>query len=345
MKIRKSTNTTSIVTAASMIVLLGFSSATMASGEDHNFTMATESGDRESAQGKAIARVAELVEEESEGRITINVFYQDEIGGPQELFDQLVRGNIDLMLTWPHTSYDERLGVLHLPYLSLGWDEALETYGRDGWLSEIIEPIFSDIGLEYLGPFPEGFGGIATRDTYATSYDEAREEGIKVRSQPIFPLPQTVEAMGFQAVPIDWSEVYTSIQTGVVDGDSSNVIFWDYTYFNDLLDYFVHSKHNFSFYSFLMNQDAWQALDEEDRGIIADAVDIVVNEQFENARKEDEKWIQKAQEEGMEYIVPSDEEMAGWIERVRDEVWNEAEESLGQEVMDAVRANATEPQE
>lgn len=326
----------------SIIAALSFSSAGLASADSIRLTMATESGDRDSAQGQAINRISELVEEKSDGRITINVYYQDEIGGPQELFDQLVRGNIDLMLTWPHTSYDERLGVLHLPYLSLGWDEALETYGRDGWLSEIIGPLFSDIGLEYLGPFPEGFGGIATRNTYATNYEDAR--GIRVRSQPIFPLPQTVRAMGFQAVPIDWSEVYTSIQTGVVDGDSGNVIFWPHTYFSDLLDYYVHSQHNFSFYAFLMNQDAWQALDDQDRTIISDAVEIVVNDQFENAKDEDDMWIQRAQEDGMEYIVPSDEEMADWIERVRDQVWTEAERSLGADVMDAVRANATNPQ-
>ncbi|WP_245784340.1 TRAP transporter substrate-binding protein DctP [Halomonas korlensis] len=328
--------------AASVIAAISFSGASWASDDELTLTMATESGDRESPHGLAVKKISDIVEEESDGRITINVFYQGEIGGPQELFDQLLRGNIDLFLGWPQTSYDERLGVLQLPYMTLGWDEALDAYGKDGWVSEVVGPILADNGLEYLGPFPEGFGGIATADTYATNYEDA--QGIKLRSQPIFPLPQTIQAMGFQAVPIDWSEVYTSIQTGVVDGDSSNVIFWDYTYFNDLLDYFVHSKHNFSFYTFLMNQDSWNALDEEDREIITNAVDIVVEEQFENAQAEDEKWIQKAQEDGMEYIVPSDEEMKDWVKRVRETVWVEAEDSLGKDVMDAVRKNASEPE-
>ncbi|WP_242597177.1 TRAP transporter substrate-binding protein DctP [Billgrantia sulfidoxydans] len=342
MKLKCSMKISTSMAAASVIAALGFSATTWASDQELKLNMVTESGDRESPQGMAVKRISDLVAEKSDGRITINVFYQGEIGGPQELFDQLVMGNIDLFLGWPQTSYDERLGVLQLPYLTLGWEEALEAYGKDGWVSDVIGPILSDVGLEYLGPFPEGFGGIATKDTYATNYEDAR--GIKLRSQPIFPLPQTIQAMGFQAVPIDWSEVYTSIQTGVVDGDSSNVIYWDYTYFNDLLDYFVHSKHNFSFYTFLMNQDSWNELDEEDRGIIADAVEVVANEQFENARAEDEKWIQKAQEDGMEYIVPSEEEMAAWVERVRESVWVEAEESLGEEVMSAVREHASEPQ-
>ncbi|MEC8918806.1 MAG: hypothetical protein VX796_14495 [Pseudomonadota bacterium] len=141
----------------------------MASDDEISLVMATESGDVESVQGKAITRISDLVSEKSDGRITIDVFYQDQLGGPQELFDQLVMGNVDLMLTWPHTSYDERLGVLHLPYLTLGWDDALNAYSKDGWLSEIVQPILGDMGLEYLGPFPEGFGGIATRGKYATT--------------------------------------------------------------------------------------------------------------------------------------------------------------------------------
>ncbi len=327
--------------AAVAITVIGFSAPTWASDKKLKLSIATESGDRESPHGQAVKRISDIVAEQSDGRISMNVFYQGELGGPQELFDQLARGNIDLFLGWPQTSYDERLGVLTLPYLTLGWEEALEAYGKDGWISEVINPILSDMGLEYLGPFPEGFGGIATAKSYATNFEDAR--GIKLRSQPIFPLPQTIQAMGFQAVPIDWSEVYTSIQTGVVDGDSSNVIYWDYTYFNDLLDYFVHSKHNFSFYTFLMNQNSWDALDDEDRKIIADAVEVVINQQFENARAEDEKWIQKAQEDGMEYIVPTDEEMSAWVERVRRDVWVQAEQSLGEDIMTAVRANASVP--
>ncbi|MED5499398.1 MAG: TRAP transporter substrate-binding protein DctP [Pseudomonadota bacterium] len=177
--------------------------------------------------------------------------------------------------------------------------------------------------------------------TWANGWDA---QGIKVRSAPIFPLPQTVEAMGYQAVPIDWSEVYTSIQTGVVDGDSSNVIYWDYTYFNDLLNYYVHTKHNFSFYAFLMNQNAWKNLDEEDQGIISNAVNAVVEDQFKNAKQEDSKWIQKAQEEGMEYIEPSQEEMNDLVQRVRKTVWDEAEDTIGKEIMDKVRAHASKPE-
>jgi len=313
-----------------------------ASDKSHTFKLALESGDRGSASAKSMEMWANLITEESAGRMKVNIYYQGELGGQQELFDQLVKGNIDMMLTWPQTSYDQRLGVNYIPYLTLGWDDALKAYGEDGWLKNILGPVYEDIGLKYFGPYPEGFGGIATKGRYATSYEGAK--GLKVRSQPVFPLPQTMKAMGFQAVPIDWAEVYTSIQTGVVDGDSSNVIYWDYEYFRDQLDYFVHSKHNFSSYAMLMNNSTWQKLDEEDQAIIANAAQKVIDKQFIDAKTEDDKWIAKAQEAGMEYIVPTPEEMQAWVQRVRGEVWPEAEKSLGKELMDKIRANASVPE-
>lgn len=329
--------TYAIALAATML----FPFASQASDNEYKLVLTSEAGDRDSVLGKAMQNWAAMIEEKSEGRIEVDVFYQGELGGQQELFDQLVKGNVHMMITWPQTSYDQRIGANYIPYLVLGWDDAVESFGKDGWVQEVLDPIYQDIGLKYFGPFPEGFGGIATKGRYATNYEDA--QGIKVRSQPIFPLPQTVQSMGFQAVPIDWAEVYTSIQTGVVDGDSSNVIYWDYEYFRDQLDYFVQSSHNFSSYSLLMNGATWEEMDDEDRGIIESAAIAVIDQQFKDAKAEDDKWIAAAQEAGMEYIVPTPEEKAAWIKRVRAEVWPQAEEALGKEIMDVIRANASVP--
>ncbi|WP_420586097.1 TRAP transporter substrate-binding protein DctP [Ruegeria sp.] len=329
------------VSLLSIAAALGATSAVQASDQEYKLVLTSEAGDRDSVLGKAMQNWASMIEEKSEGRMRVNVFYQGELGGQQELFDQLVKGNVHMMITWPQTSYDQRIGVNYLPYLVMGWEDAIESFGQDGWVRDVIEPVYEDIGLKYFGPFPEGFGGIATKGRYATSFEEA--DGLKVRSQPIFPLPQTIQAMGFQAVPIDWAEVYTSIQTGVVDGDSSNVIYWDYEYFRDQLDYFVQSSHNFSSYSLLMNGDTWSEMDDEDREIIASSAQALIDQQFVDAKAEDDKWIAAAQEAGMEYIVPTPEQKLAWVERVRAEVWPQAEEALGSEIMDQVRANASTP--
>lgn len=327
--------------AVLLVASIALSVSAWASDREYKFVMTSDSGDRDSVLGKSMRSWASMIEEKSNGRMKVNIFYQNELGGQQEIFDQLVKGNVHMVIMWPMTSYDKRIGVNYIPYLVLDWEDAIESFGKDGWVRKVIQPVYQDIGLHYFGPFPEGFGGIATKGRYATSFEEA--DGLRVRSQPIFPLPQTVEAMGFQAVPIDWAEVYTSIQTGVVDGDSSNVIYWDYEYFGDQLDYFVQSSHNFSSYSLLMNGAVWAEMDAEDRDIIASSADAVINAQFVAAKAEDDKWIAKAQAAGMKYILPSVADKAAWVKRVRAEVWPQVEEALGPDIMAVVRKNASVP--
>lgn len=324
-----------------LLFLVLVTTSGIASNPEYKLHLVCTSGDRESPQGTSSQIFSERISELSEGRIKVNVFYQNELGGQGEAFDQLLKGNFHFMLEWPMTAYDRRLAIGFVPYLVLDWEDAISAFETGGWLLDLMAPIYAENNLKFLGPYPEGFGGIATRGRFATNAQNA--SGIKVRSQTIFPLPQTVRAMGFEAVPIDWSEVYTSIQTGVVNGDSGNVIYWDYQYFGDILDYYVHSRQNFAFSVLIMNHKAFDELSEKDQKIVETAASEMVTTQFINARQEDEHWIKIAQENGMKYIEPEREEIKDWIEKVRGEVWPLVEEAYGSSIMDVVRQNASIP--
>ena len=325
--------------SALFLFLVTVASITLASDPEYKLHLVCTSGDRESPQGRSSRIFSKRIAELSDERIQVNVFYQNELGGQGESFDQLLKGNVHFMLEWPMTAYDRRLALGFVPYLVLDWEDAISAFENGGWLLELMAPIYAENNLKFLGPYPEGFGGIATRDRYATNTKGA--QGIKVRSQTIFPLPQTVRAMGFEAVPIDWSEVYTAIQTGVVDGDSGNIIYWDYQYFGDILDYYVHSRQNFAFSALAMNLDTFKDMSTEDQSIIETAAREMVTQQFINARDEDEHWIRTAQENGMEYIEPNPEDVARWVEQIRDELWPLVEEAYGSIIMDVIKRNAS----
>ena len=76
---------------------------------------------------------------------------------------------------------------------------------------------------------------------------------------------------------------------------------------------------------------------------LVEAAQKVIDKQFKDAKTEDDKWIAEAQKAGMEYIVPTAEQKLAWVKRVRSEVWPIAEESLGKELMDKIRAKASLP--
>jgi TRAP-type C4-dicarboxylate transport system substrate-binding protein len=284
------------------------------------------------------------MKEKSNGRMKSRVFHQGELGSVGEVFDHMLKGNVDMVLSLPQTSYDKRIGLMNLPYLFFSWEQAAEGFGQDGWMTKVVDPIFNEMGVKHFGAYPFGFGGVATKGEYAENYEDAQKKNLKVRSIPGFPIPQTMQAMGYQSVPLDWNEVYTSIQTGVVDGDSGNIIYWDYQYFGDQIDYFVQTKHLFSYSSLMMNKETWDKMDEEDKNIVASAAAEVIQKQFNDAKAEDEKWIAAAQKDGIKYIEPSEEVLQSWIQPVRETVWGMAEEEYGKAFMQEIRENAPKVQ-
>jgi TRAP-type transport system periplasmic protein len=302
--------------------------------------VATDSGASGSPSGNAIANWAKAIEEGSNGELQVRVFYQEELGNQLEVFDLFVAGEVDLMLSWPSTSYDQRIGVLNTPYMVTTWEDAFEAYKPGGWVNGVLNVVFNDIGLVYFGAWPEGFNGVATRGKKAVSVEEAKAHGMRVRVPPFFPMAQTLEAMGYQTASIAWGEVFTSIQTGVVDGEAGNVIYWDYEYFRDVLDYYVQTRHNFVTGNLLANQASFERLTPEHQELVRSTAVAEMAKQFENARAEDEKYIALAQDSGLEYILPTEAQLAALAAEVRATVWPQMDAEIGADIMNLIRSKS-----
>lgn len=320
-------------------LLLAISTLPLAQAET-TLKLATDSGAKGSPSGDAMDRWAELIEEGTDGEVQVDVFYQNELGSQAEVFDLFVANEVQLTLNWPPTSYDERLSVLYAPYMVLSWEEALDAYSPDGWVNNMLGEIYAGLGIKYFGAWPEGFAGVATKDKYAMTPEEASD--LKVRVPPFFPMAETMQAMGYQTASIDWSEVFTAIQTGVVDGDAANIIYWDYEYFRDTVDYYNRTKQFFVTGNIGMNMEAWESLSPEHQEVVQDAAVTIMEEAFVNGRERDQMYVEKAKEAGMEYLEPNEEQLNTLSEKVRAEVWPLMEERIGKDIVDTMRENASQ---
>jgi len=301
--------------------------------------IATDSGAKGSPSGDAIEKWASMIEQGTDGAIKTRVFYQNQLGGQEEVFDQHIAGDVQLMLNWPMTSYDKRIAVIYTPYMFISWDEAMEAYKPGGWLNKTLDGVYRENGLKFFGAWPEGFNGVATKGAYALTVEDAKS--LKVRVPPVFPFGETLSAMGYQTAAIDWGEVFTSIQTGVVDGDAANVIFYDYEYFRDTLDYYVRSRQQFITGVLSMNLDAWESLDAKQQAVIQDAALEVMNDQFEQARQADQAIVDKWTALGKSYFEMEGEPLTGMARHVREAVWPQMRKEVGDAIFDDIEANAS----
>jgi TRAP-type C4-dicarboxylate transport system substrate-binding protein len=342
-------NLTMNVTRVSVVVLISLVVATIAgcgkqdspaSADVRVLKLATDSGAKGSPSGNAMDRWAELIETGTNSELDVRVFYQNELGGQQEIFDLFIANEVNLTLNWPMTSYDPRIAVIYTPYMFTSWDDALDAYRPGGWVNGMLTEIYADLGLKFFGAWPEGFNGVATKGKYVTSVSAASEMKITLRAPPIFPFPEIVQAMGYQTATIDWGEVYPAIQMGVVDGDAANVVYWDYEFFRDVIEYYTHTRQQFNTGILAINQTAWDSLAPEHQEVVQDAAITVMEEGFSNAQAIDKAYVEKARAAGITYVELSEGEMKAMAEVVRDKIWPMMEERIGKPTMDTVRANA-----
>lgn len=325
-----------LMNSAAIAMVLGLGLGTTADAT--TLKLATDSGAKGSAPGNAIEAWAQKITERSNGEIRIEIFYQNELGGQQEVFDLLMAGDVDLMLNWPLTSYEPKLSLIYTPYMFTEWDDALKAFDNGGWLNTALGGIYETQGLTFLGAWPEGFNGIGTKGGAATTIAEAAK--FKVRVPPVSPFTETVAALGYQTASIDWGELYSAIQTGVVAGDAANVIFYDLTYFPDVLTDWTHTRQQFITGMLTANSDSLAELTQEQQGIVADAAREVMEAQFRDARSADEANIAAWKALPRNYVVPDAAEMAALKAAVREKVWPVMDGLIGTELMALVRANA-----
>ncbi|MDR0355481.1 MAG: TRAP transporter substrate-binding protein DctP [Deltaproteobacteria bacterium] len=319
---------------------LAFSGQSASAADEIRLRLSCPVATKGSFMGDSIELWKKLIEEKSGGRIKISLHYSGELGSEGETFDQHYKGTVPLLLTYSTTRYSEKLGLLSTPYLFDDWNDVREAFAPDGWMTEVYGKIYEEVGLKFLAPYPGGFGGVDTKGKYATNIASAREQGIKVRCAAIFPLAETMQALGYQVIPVDWNETYTAIQTGLVDGSSNNPIFWTYDTFRDLLEYFVDTSHTFSSADMTMNLDAWNKLSPEDQKIILDSALEVAAKQFEDAEKTDLHYRQLSIDHGIKYIKPTPEEIAEMKKVCQEQIWPLVEKVVGAELMALVRANS-----
>lgn len=126
----------------------------------------------------------------------------------------------------------------------------------------------------------------------------------------------------------------------MVAGDAANVIFYDLTYFPDVLTDWTHTRQQFITGMLTANSDSLAELTQEQQGIVADAAREVMEAQFRDARSADEANIAAWKALPRNYVVPDAAEMAALKAAVREKVWPVMDGLIGTELMALVRANA-----
>ena len=228
---------------------------------------------------------AKRLRELSGGRIDAQVYPSSQLGNEREMVEAIQFGTVESagITTAIVSRFVRELDIFNLPFLFRDFAHVYKVL--DSPFGEELNQAALKKGLRILGLWVGG-----TRSVYARKpiSDLATLKGLKIRTMETPLLLATWKAMGTIPTPIPFSEVYTSIQQGVVDGGEGNVISYNSMKFDEVAPYLSHIKYLHTITALLIGEKFFQAQPPDLQKIILQAgkesvpVERKANEDDEN---------------------------------------------------------------
>ena len=165
---------------------------------------------------------AELISAKSNGVLVAEVFPSALLGNDRELAEGLQLGTVDMAITAtaPVSGFAPKIQIFDLPYL---FRDAAHAYKvLDGELGdELLEDFYQNSGIVALAFWENGFRHITNSKRPIYTAEDVR--GLKIRVQEISSHIDYWRSLGADPTPMAWTEVYTALQQGTVDGQENPV--------------------------------------------------------------------------------------------------------------------------
>lgn len=183
---------------------------------------------------------AKLVRERSNGDIEVKVFPAGQLGQQRELIEQMQNGAIDLVHAnaSPLGAFEASYGVYDLPFLFRDADHFFKVV--DGAVGEDILQSSRPKAFVGLAYYDNGTRSFYTKKPVPTPADL---KGMKIRVQPGPVATRMVNLLGATATPLAWGEVYTALQSGVIDGAENNVTALTLARHGEVMKFYTRNEH------------------------------------------------------------------------------------------------------
>lgn len=289
----------------------------------------------ESAGAAATKRFAELVEEKTGGELKVRVYPASQLGDWTEVYEQVIEGAVDMAMQPLATSSDKRLAITWFPYAFTNYETAQTSLKPGGGVFEIVRTVIGEQGLTPLAVYGAGMGGAGFVTDVADPASTDLDRNLKVRVWPGGTTHKVLlEEFGYNTAALPWDELYTGMQTGVVDGQIGGTPVMAIENFNDITKTWIQFNDHFESDYFFINSDRFESLSKAHQAAIQEAAVQVADEQFEAVKAADEAALETMRGNGVTVVTFTDDELDALANTARTKVWPQIAGELGEETLD-----------
>lgn len=297
----------------------------------------------ESHMGYGAQKFADLVSKKSDKKMTVKLFPNGTLGGDLQTVSALQGGTLDLTTLPPGllVGLSKEFGAFDLPFLFNDFKEA------DAVLDGPIGKKFMEklpTGLVGLTYWDHGFRNVSNSKRPIAKLEDLQGLKLRVVQAPL--MIDMFKALGTNAVPLPFTELYTAMETKAVDGQDNPIVAFETNKFYEVQKHISTTRHVYNPLIVLFSQKTWEKLSPDERKVLTDAANETRTEQRAVSRDMEGKALAKAKAQGTVVTEVSTQERARMREKaqpVTDQYTKQIGEALVKEFyaeIDKVRSKS-----
>ncbi|WP_028032469.1 TRAP transporter substrate-binding protein [Chelativorans sp. J32] len=228
---------------------------------------------------EAVKYFGELIKERTDGRYEVEVYHSAQLGQEADTIEQVRSGVIDLnrVSMAPWNSLVPATLIPSLPYLFRSPEHARNV--MSGPIGDEIAKGFEQHGVVLLTYYDGGARSFYNSTKPVNSLEDLKGMKFRVIQSDVF--VDMVAALGASATPMPYGEVYSAIETGVIDGAENNFPSYESAKHFEVAKNFSLDEHTIVPEVFVMSKVSWDKLTPEDQEIFKQAARESMERQWE----------------------------------------------------------------
>lgn len=217
----------------------------------------------------AMTEFANMVEERTNGRIQVQIFPNGQLGSENENMEQLMSGVISMTkVSAPGlATYNEAYHTFGLPYIFDSTEDFYHVMDSDQMRDFFLSS--GDDGFVTLTYYTSGARSFYTKNKAIRKPEDLK--GLKIRVQDMKSQTDMMKALGGIPVAMSYGDVYTSLQTGIIDGTENNETALTTGKHGEICKVYSTDQHAMIPDVMVMSEKVWKNISPEDQQIILEA--------------------------------------------------------------------------
>ena len=280
---------------------------------------------------RALLKFEELVEAGSGGEIDVQIFPSSQMGPDREMIEGVQTGVLEMAI--PPSSFfagwDPAFAVIELPYMYASKDiafDVLDGSAGDGMLSRV-----ENQGLVGLGWLELGVRNVTNNVRPVATPEDL--EGVKLRTMKVPAHVATFETLGANPTPMNFGEVYSALQQGVIDGQENPLAIITSQRFYEVQKYLSTTGHVFAVYMPVISKPFFDSLSAEHQNLVRDSMAAARDHQAQLVASEDAAQLEQIRAAGVEVLELTAEQRQVFADKT-ESVRLQYREKVGAEAYD-----------